>query len=59
MDSGLKVQLSQFDKGFNNQIGRPTAYYMRSFKMSVPPAPPIKKLTHLFLYPNLHTYIMH
>ncbi len=33
MNSGLKVQLSQFDKGFNNQIGRTTAYYMKSFKM--------------------------
>lgn len=25
-------QLSEFDKGFNNQIGRATAHYMRSFK---------------------------
>lgn len=26
-------QLSQYDKGFNNQIGRAPAYYMRGFKM--------------------------
>ncbi len=51
-------QLSQFDKGFNNQIGRATAYYMRSFKIYVPTPPKKQTNPHLFLYPNLHTYIM-
>ncbi len=56
MNSGLKVQLSQFDKGFNNQIGRATAYYMKSFKMSVPTAPPNKK-THSFIFISQFAYL--